>query len=349
VDPLIVTVDFNKGCTAGDTCATAGETAEYTGDSHKTATLTKATVKVTFKDGSSETTTLDVSSDVTSPDNKRFTIALSAPKVGKYTMTLNAVDEAGNDNLKSPTAATPQSLVYNWEVTAATPVKVSLSPGWNLMSLPFQPANPAINSVIPATHPIDLVMSYNNTDQVWLVSRRDADTGLFVGDVTVMTATTAYFVRTNNFEELSLLQPPVATQAAAPPPPPAISIVVGWNLVPVVTFTPSTTKGIAATSYFGTLGTAWLKAMTYDPLTRTWDSITPGATVVQSFGDTNPCTGKVLASAAVLAQTEPCQSAAPSVAVAGAWAAGDTVVMKRAVLMGSGYWVYASKAGVIIP
>ncbi len=383
VDPLIVTVDFNKGCTAGDACAAAGETAEYTGDSHKTAKLTKATYKVTFKDGSSETTTLDVASDITSPDNKRFTIALQAPKVGKYTLTINAVDEAGNDNLTSPTAATPQNLVYNWEVTAASPVKLSLSPGWNLMSLPFQPANPAINSVIPATHPIDLVMAYNNTDQVWLVSRRDADTGLFVGDVAVMTATTAYFVRTNNFEELSLLQPPVATQAAAPPPPPAIAIVAGWNLVPVVTFTPSTTKGIAADSYLGTLGKNWLKAMTYDPLTRTWDSITPLATVQQSSGATNACTGKALAAAAVLANTEPCQSAtytnvvtaaetaaavaagvAAEAAAAGSGAAaqaaaeaaelvafddGDTVVMKKAVLMGRGYWVYSSAAGVVIP
>ena len=352
VDPIIVTIDFNVGCTAGDACAAAGEVNEYVGDSHKTVTLTKATLKVTFKDGTSETTTYNVATDLTSPDNKRFTLPVQAPKVGKYLLTIQAVDEAGNDNLKSPTAVTPQSMTYNWEVTAASAVKLSLSPGWNLLSLPFNPANPAINSVIPATHPIDLIMTYDSTDQVWLVSRRNTTTGLFEGDVTVMTATTAYFARTNNFETLDLLQPPVATQAAAPPPPPAISVKVGWNLVPVVTFTPSTTKGIAANSYFGTLGITWLKAMTYNPLTRTWVSITPGDTFTVAFGATNPCTGKALVAANVLAQTEPCQNAAPVAGAGGGTAfdeATDTVTMKRAVIMGSGYWLYVNKDGVIIP
>jgi len=172
IDPLIVTIDFNKGCTAANACAGAGEGAEYIGDSHKTVSLTSASLKVTFADGTTETTTYDVALDVTTPDSKRFTLPIQAPKVGVYALTIKAVDAAGNDNLKAPTAATAQSLVYNFEVKAASPTKLSLSPGWNLISLPFQPSNPAINSVIPTTHPIDLVMAYDNATQVWLVTSR---------------------------------------------------------------------------------------------------------------------------------------------------------------------------------
>jgi len=328
VDPLIVTVDFNKGCTAGNACAGSGEGAEYTGDSYKTVTLTKATVTVTFADGTTETTTYDVANDVKSPDNQRFTLPIQAPKVGTYALTIQAVDTAGNDNLKAPTATSPQSLSYAWKVKAASPVKLSLAPGWNLLSLPFQPANPAINSVIPATHPIDLVMSYDNVNQVWLVSRRDATSGLFVGDVTVMTASTAYFVRTDNFQELSILQPPVATQAAAPPPPPVISVAEGWNLVPVLSLDKPLPTEIAADTYFGTLGLNWLKAMTYDPLTRNWQSVTraTAATTMTNVGDTF---------------TDDCGVVHTAVA------ANETVAAQ--VCIGKGYWLYASKTGVIIP
>jgi len=330
IDPLIVTVDFNKGCTAGNACAGSGETAEYTGDSHKTVTLTSATVKVTFKDGTSETTTYDVSTDVTTPDSKRYTLPILAPKVGVYTLTIKAEDAAGNNNLKAPTAASAQSLVYNFEVKAASPVKLKLSPGWNLISLPFQPSNPAINSVIPATHPIDLVMSYDNVTQVWLVSRRGSD-GLFGGDVSVMTSTTAYFVRTDNFQELSLLQPPLATNAAAPPPPPAISVVEGWNLVPVVSLAKPLPTEIASDTYFGTLGTNWLKAMTYDPLTRTWSSVT-----------------RATAEASIAAAS----TAGSYTNLCGVTTAGSTSVatsVPATVCIGKGYWLYANKAGVIIP
>ena len=66
------------------------------------------------------------------------------------------------------------------------------------------------------------------------MARRDAENGQFVGDIPVMTASTAYFIRTENFEPITMLRPPLSTAAAAPPPPPAITVVKGWNLVPIV-------------------------------------------------------------------------------------------------------------------
>jgi hypothetical protein len=356
VDPMIVTVDFNRRCvTAVCTLSAAsdalGESKEYARDSYKTVTVTSAKLKYTDASGVATTTTIDLATGMSSPDNKRFTIPVLSPKVGKYELQIQAADMAGNNNLDASTAAAAQTLKWSWQVTAALPVKLALSPGWNLISLPFQPASPAINSVINATHPADIVMTFDNANQVWLVSRRDTVSGLFTGDVVVMTANTAYFVRTNNFQELSVLRPPVATAAAAPPPPPAISVVAGWNLVPVVSLSIPLPVGVAADSYFGTLAaganTGWLKAMTFSPLTRTWTSVTPAQKTMYVVGAINPCTGVALVAAAVNGQTEPCQSGA--LVGTSPFDGADTVALKAPVIVGKGYWLYASSAGVIIP
>ena len=295
VDPMIVTVDWSD------------ESGEYDGDSYRTVTLTSAVLKVSFSDGSSETTTFDLTTEVSSADWIKYTIPILNPKVGEYTLTVKGEDTAGNASGDAGHSA-------SWNVIAAKPVNIGLEPGWNLVSLPFQPGNPAINSVIGASHPADIVMTYDNATRVWLVSRRDAETGLFVGDIPVMTANTAYFIRTDKFQALKLLRPPLATAAAAPPPPPAISVVEGWNLVPVVSNDIPTPKTIDADDYFGTLGDkGWLKALTFNTLVRTWESVTPGETVTVTDAD------------------------------------GDDTEVPATVTVGKGYWLYATSDGVIIP
>ena len=199
---------------------------------------------------------------------------------------MKGTDAAGNASGTSGHAST-------WKVIAAEPFNVGLKPGWNLISLPFQPANPAINSVIAKDHPISLVMTFDKVESVWLFSRRDAETGLFTGDVAVVTATTGYFVNTDSFKALSLLRPAAATAAAAPAQPPAIPVSTGWNLVPVVSNAGDVPDGIDADTYFGTLGDTWLRALAWDPLTRSWTSISPekvgstAATVVDTRCDTD--------------------------------------------------------------
>lgn len=370
VDPMIVTVDFSE---EGD---------EYPRDSYRTVTLTSASLKISFADGTSESKTFSLTTDVTTPDNIKFTIPMLNPKIGTYALTVQAMDSAGNVRIDG-TGSTPQSLTATWKVGKPSPVTIDLDPGWNLISLPFQPANPAINSVIPASHPVDIVMTFDNANQVWMVSRRDAETGLFVGDITVMTASTAYFVRTSNFQKLELLRPPLATAAAAPPPPPAITVVEGWNLVPVVTNTPGETR-IAADDYFGTLGSGgsagWLKALTFDTLSRNWMSVTPGDTVSIGVDEDNPCTGRAPVADDVEDGTEPCQmgnyserstggddtpandgpdntpDTADDVAATGGpdgfvgqFDVNDRVTVKQPVQVGKGYWLYATADGVIIP
>ena len=268
ISPMIVTVDW------------AGEAGEYPGDSYRTVELTSATLKVTFSDGSSESRTFDLTTEVSTQDSRKYTIPVLNPKVGAYSLTVKGEDSAGN-------ASGTAGHTAMWNVVAAKPVSVALKPGWNLISLPFQPANPAINSVIPSDHPVGLVMTFDGAEGVWLFSRRDAETGLFTGDVSVITASSAYFVNTDSFKALSLFRPPSATAAAAPAQPPAIQVVAGWNLVPVSSNQTPVPSSIDAATYFGTLGSTWLRALSWDPLARTWIAVSPGD-VVHTFADEAP-------------------------------------------------------------
>ena len=376
-DPMIVTVDFEQ------------EGKEYMGDGQKTVELTSAKLKFTAPDGAVTNRTFNLTTEVSSPDNIKFTIPLLNAKIGNYELEVKARDQAGNVRLIDNRASPASAMKADWDVIAPSPVDIKLSPGWNLVSLPFQPANPAINSVINANHPADIVMTFDNASQVWLVSRRDAETGDFVGDIPVMTASTAYFIRTENFQAIRMLRPPLATAAAAPPPPPAITVVEGWNLVPIVSNDIPTPEAIAADDYFGTLGgnssnAGWLKALSFNTLVRTWFSVTPGETIVLEYGETNPCTGETLDPDDVKDGSEPCQVVSATttysdrsdndnnmipdqVAIDAGTAdammdnpddtdgnedtfdGNDKVTIRAPVTVGKGYWLYATTGGVIIP
>ena len=298
-DPMIITVDFEE------------EGKEYSGDGQKTVELTSAKLKFTAPDGAVTNRVFNLTTEVSSPDNVKFTIPLLNARIGQYELEVKARDQAGNVRLGDNRASPASAMKADWDVVRPSPVDIALSPGWNLVSLPFQPANPAINSVIPSTHPANIVMTFDNATQVWQVSRRDDETGLFVGDIPVMTASTAYFIRTENFQAIRMLRPPLATAVAAPPPPPAITVVEGWNLVPIVSNEIPTPVAVAADDYFGTLGgssnAGWLKALSFNTLVRTWFSVTPGETIVLAYGDTNPCTGETLDADDVKDGSEPCQ------------------------------------------
>lgn len=371
VDPLIVTVDF------------AMEGREYPRDSYRTVELTSAKLSIRLPDGTTQSRDIDLTTEVTTPDNVKFTIPLLNPRIGAYTLTVQAMDEAGNTQVDGSA-----DLSASWDVVKPEPVEIELAPGWNLISLPFQPASAAINSVIPATHPATIVMTFDNATQTWLFSRRDAETALFVGDIAAMTANTAYFVRTENFQPLELLRPALTTASTASIQPPAITVVEGWNLVPVVTIAVPAPVGVAADDYFGTLGggnnAGWLKALTFETLSRVWSSVSPGETVTVGPDGTNPCTGEAPDPDKVLDGTEPCQvgaytdrdtgdavagSLGDDNAVGGTGADADTaadpvgadgnnpnvfdgndrVVLKKPVEVGKGYWLYATADGVLIP
>ena len=373
VDPLLLTIDFSRECADGllpgsvDGCMDGGEAGEYKGDTHKTVELSDVEVAVVLDDG----TTAKPEFSQSSSDNIKFTISVSNPPVGEYTVSLKATDEAGNVS-KSAGTAIADSIESDFTVKAAVPTELSLSPGWNLISLPFQPSNPGINSVLPTTHPASLVMSFQNDTGLWVVSRRDAETGMFAGDVRQMVATTAYFVFTDGLDPIKLIRPGLATAAAAPAVPSAIAVKAGWNLIPVLTYQsplpgdPPGTGGVSADDYLGALrnsqgDAAWLRALLWDTTSQTWISVAPGETVTLSVDATNPCTGEQLDPDAVANGEEPCQ--AEDQANQGTNFKGtvsqdtpdntfdgdDTVVMERHLPLGSGLWLWSTIDSVIFP
>ena len=272
-----------------------------------------------------------------------------------------------NFNLSFPVLPTPTPT----PTPTATPTPTSTAPltelsmnrGWNLISLPFRPADPGINSVLPLTHPASAVATYDNASELWQVSQRDSATGLFAGEVQQMVATTAYFVFTDSLEPINLRRPNLN---APPGLPPAIPVVVGWNLVPVrtnqnpVPGSPPGSGGISADDYLGTRRTAqgeapWMKALLWDSSRETWNSVSPGDTVRLTNGNINPCTNQVLVAADVESGTEPCQAVQAGHFINGATGEAtefdgtDTVLMERHLPIGAGIWVWYTIDSVIIP
>ena len=80
--------------------------------------LTLAELTISFKDGTSEKTTFNLTTDVNSPDNIQFTVALLNPKVGNYSLKVKATDSAGN-------ASGTAGHTSKWEVVSAKPVKIA--------------------------------------------------------------------------------------------------------------------------------------------------------------------------------------------------------------------------------
>jgi|TARA_B100000809_G_scaffold190418_1_gene189024 hypothetical protein len=53
---------------------------------------------------------------------------------------------------------------------ADSSVQFKVSPGWTLISVPFIQADPAIDAVIPADQPIDVVMEWDAEARMWYVA-----------------------------------------------------------------------------------------------------------------------------------------------------------------------------------
>jgi len=211
------------------------EGSEYgaTDDTHDAVTLTAVTL-----DGT------DVSGSVSEESVGSFIVALGELAVGAYSVAFSGADEVGNT--RSETIA--------FTVAKRPDFTVPLSTGWNLISFPGTPADTAIATVIDGTsgtnHPIDVVMTYAPTGQGgWLINTR-GDDGLWATEgpniLTTLDGTSAYWVRTDSFEDLSVTIPGVRGGTATLLP--VLSLSKGWNLLPVldVSGAPATATTTAA-------------------------------------------------------------------------------------------------------
>ena len=195
---------------------------------------------------------VDVSGQLNQEGDARYIVALGelavSPADTTYSLKFTGQDDAGN--------------TLDTEVTFTVEVRpdfsIPLTTGWNLISLSggLGAGQSGINTVIPATHDIDVVLTYDPTDsRRWLTATR-GDDGLFdTSEISDLQVNLAYFVRTTSFDSLDVSVPGVRGGEASVLP--TISLVQGWNLVPVLDVTGDKVAGaadaIAFGTYFGTV------------------------------------------------------------------------------------------------
>ena len=271
---LRVTVDFGRQCgmgadpAAGNVAkcfsgpANRGEAEEYFGDTHDAVRLTNVTAVVTQAGGREKTLPVTVAGS----DGVRFSLLVPGADLGRYTIGVQAQDEAGNVS-RSWNIGAPDTFQARFIVVKAEAFHIPLAPGWNLISLPFSPRDPRLSAVIPRGHPVSVVLSYEQATEQWSVSRRDPESGQFAGDVTVVNAEAGYFVHTDSFQALTIHRP-APGGAANVPQFPARRLEKGWNLIPVLSSQRPLPVEIDAARYLS--ATAWVKAVSYEPHLHEW-------------------------------------------------------------------------------
>jgi hypothetical protein len=254
--PADPTYDPADGATTDDSTpsfSVAYTDDEFPGDGNTTVTLTKA--ELTDPDG----TVTDVLSSMTSSDDKSFYYKPgTALALGDWTLTTTAEDANGNASSETSAKLT---------IEAASDTEITMVPGWNLISLPGEPADSAINSVITNAQ-VQTVLTYDpNVPGGWLTAVRDGDS--LVGTLATMDGTHAYWVQQNNSDAIEVAIPGFSGGVAAVPP--AISLVAGWNLVPAINNSSDT--AMDADDYF--TGLDWARAKGWNANTETWTDILP--------------------------------------------------------------------------
>jgi len=293
----VISINFvNEGVEYGLTSAGAASntpadvTAGTDFDSFGTVTVTAA-----------ELDDVDILADLSTADNIRFLYKASNLTIGDHKVEVSATDTAGNK---------VDFTAHTFTVSQRASTTISLSPGWNMISLPGDPGDSAIDAVI-GTVPVTTVMAYDPTDAAqWLIATRDSASDSFSGTLTTMTSRHGYWVYTDTFESISTFIPRVSGGAAdggTPVTPTTISLVKGWNLVPVVDMTGDLTSAslINADDYFGSVAKI-TRVYWFDTLNGKW--------VTLDHTDTS---------------------------------AGGTDA--ETVYIGRAYWVYTSEAGVLTP
>ncbi len=214
------------------------EGSEYTGDSQAVVDFTGLTIvnntdadnpvthEVATPSGDStgeRTDSGDVVFNVTKPTENRLLISARGLEIGNYTMSFNGADGLGN--------ALDDPVSISIEVKVPDPFSITLTPGWNLVSLPAEPQMSGINDVM-GDHPASIVLTYDPTQPgAWLSASR-GDDGSFSGPLESVSARTAYWIFTDAFTALDVaVTRPTGGGVTLLP---TVNLVAGWNLLPVL-------------------------------------------------------------------------------------------------------------------
>ena len=172
---------------------------------------------------------VDITDSVKTTDNQSFLVSLESISIGDHTATVQAVDQAGN--------VFEDTLEIDFEVNDRDPFEKRLSPGWNLVSLPGEPADSSIAAVFGPGVEVRTVYSYDPViPGGWQVAVRETLDSDWQGDLTEITGQHGYWVLSDAIQDWEVSIPRLAGGSAGtgtPIQPPVIPMYAGWNLIPV--------------------------------------------------------------------------------------------------------------------
>ena len=221
-------------------------------DSHGTVTIVSATLD------SPDADAMDIAGSLATTDNVIFLYKASDLVKGNHKVKVKAMDAAGNEAEFEKTV----------KIVEREPFSLKLKPGWNLVSLPGTPTNTSLNAVIPADHPASTILSYD-AGAGWTTAIRSED-GTWLGTLMTVDASSAYWIQTDSFEAIEVDIPRISAGTSVPP---TISLMAGWNFVPVVDVTGDMNYGdaVSAKAYFS--GTKVNRVYSFNTLQGVWEVV----------------------------------------------------------------------------
>jgi hypothetical protein len=305
-DPLFIEIDFK---TTADS-ETTNENSEYDEDNFDDVEITLFEL-----DG------VDLTDLVSTTDDQRFLVSVENIAIGDHEIVINAVDEAGNE--------LDDDLELDFEIEERDPFERTLKPGWNLASLPADPADTSIDVVLGADVPVTTVYTFDPTvPGGWLVAVRETPSDPWVGDLREITSSRGYWIRADQIEDWEVDLPRLpggAVSGGTPIQPPLIDLFPGWNLVPIVDVSGEALDQdvfVDADDYFESARDAIARILTFDTIKNEWSTI--------PFGD------------------DPLDSGAPN----GLDLSGGTppaTLRDLDIPFGDAVWVFATEAATLVP
>ena len=217
---------------------------------------------------------VDLTDSVKTTDNQSFLVSLESISIGDHTAEVQAVDQAGN--------VFEDTLEIDFEVNDRDPFEKRLSPGWNLVSLPGEPADSSIASVFGPGVEVRTVYSYDPViPGGWQVAVRETLDSDWQGDLTEITGQRGYWVLSDAIQDWEVSIPRLAGGASGtgtPIQPPVIPMYAGWNLIPVTDVSGNALSAgieISAHVYLNSLddGLDLARVLGYDTIRNEWFTV----------------------------------------------------------------------------
>ena len=233
-------------------------------DSHNKVVLTTITLDA-----------VDVSGDVLRVNDGKFLLSAQNLTLAEHTLKMTGTDDAGNT----------RDVEQKFTVKERAAFSLTLSPGWNLVSLPAEPKTPAINDAIGLTTTASIVLTYDPSEAGgWLTATRPSTGTAFAGTLTSLKSNRAYWVYTDSFDALKIKLNTLGAGTAATLP--TVSLVAGWNLIPVLDVTGTKVFDGGMGNGLSYIGTAPRRAYEWDIFNDRWASVPAAAADANSDSDT---------------------------------------------------------------